>query len=166
MISAFSCNTFSGSLFSAQSRCSLSSSIYYQKPCLNTYIIYIDWFGASLILPKINAHLFHFGNIQIQVIFITPIHKVFNLLVVSASSLLIFPTSSVSSANFITGHDSSVLLQSAIYSANKKGAKTVPWGAPVFVLILQQQRKVIHLALHVLKSTCKIVKDPWNNGWP
>ena len=42
----------------------------------------VDWFEASLILPKINAHLFRFGNIQIQVIFITPIHKVFSLLVV------------------------------------------------------------------------------------
>ena len=57
---------------------SLSSSIYYQKPHLSTYI----WFGTSLILPKINAHLFHFRNIQIQVTFITPIHKVFSLLVV------------------------------------------------------------------------------------
>ena len=41
-----------------------------------------------------------FGNIQIQVIFITPIHKVFNLL--ASSSLLMFPTSCVSSANFTT----------------------------------------------------------------
>ena len=54
---------------------------------------------------------------------------------IASSSSLIFPTSSVSSANFTTGHDSSVLLQRAVYSANKEGAKTVPWGAPVFVLI-------------------------------
>ena len=32
---------------------------------------------------------------------------------ISSSSLLIFPTSSVSCANFTTGHDSSVILQSA-----------------------------------------------------
>ena len=31
-----------------------------------------------------------------------------------------FPTSSISSANFTRGHDSSVLLQSAVYSAKKK----------------------------------------------
>ena len=30
---------------------------------------------------------------------------------------------------FTRGHDSPVLLQSAVYSTNKKGAKTVPWGA-------------------------------------
>ena len=49
---------------------------------LHCFSFNVDWFGASLILPKINAHLFRVGNIQIQVIFITPIHKVFSLLVV------------------------------------------------------------------------------------
>ena len=34
--------------------------------------------------------------------------------------------SSVSSANFTKGHDSSVLLQAAVYSENRLGAKTVP----------------------------------------
>ena len=135
MISAFSCNIFSSSLFSAQSWCSLSSSIYYQKPHLSTYYslhcfsFNVDWFGASLILPKINAHLIRFGNIQIQVIFITPIHKVFILLVVHCIFIITkknIQTSSVSSAICTRGHDSSVLLQSAVYSANKKGAKTVP----------------------------------------
>ena len=69
-----------------------------------------------------------------QLIFITPIHKVFNLLYMySASSLLlIFPTRSVSAAKFTKGHDLSVLLQSAVYSKNRKDAKTVPWCAPVF----------------------------------
>ena len=143
MISAFSCNTFSSSLFSAQSWCSLSSSIYYQKPHLSTYInicVYslccfsfnVHWFGASLILPKINTHLFRFGNIQIEVFFIIPNHFFFLICLwySASSSLLIFPTSSVSSANFTRGHNSSMLLQSAVYSANKKSAKTVPGGAP------------------------------------
>ena len=38
MISAFSCNTFWSSLFSTQIWCSLSSSIYCQKPHLSTYM--------------------------------------------------------------------------------------------------------------------------------
>ena len=38
MISAFSCNTFSSLLSSAQSWCSLSSSIYCHKPHLSTYM--------------------------------------------------------------------------------------------------------------------------------
>ena len=74
---------------------------------LHCFSFNVDWFGAYLILPKISAHLFHSGNIQIQVIFITPIHKVSICLWYSASSsLLIFPTSSVLSANFTRGRDS------------------------------------------------------------
>ena len=38
--------------------------------------------GHLWFFVKVNAHLFRFGNLQIQIIFITPIHKVFNLLVV------------------------------------------------------------------------------------
>ena len=64
LISAFSCNTFSSSLFSAQSWCSLSSSIYYHCIKNHTQVLIcvyplhcfsfnIDWFGASSILPKI-----------------------------------------------------------------------------------------------------------------
>ena len=60
------------------------------------------------------THLFSFRNIQIQVIFITPIHKVFSLWFNAFSSLLIFSTSSVSSANFTEGHESSVLLQEGV----------------------------------------------------
>ena len=97
----------------------------------------VDWFGTCLIFPEVNTHLFSFRNIKIQVIFITPIHKIFNLLVLysASSSLLICLTSSVSFTNFTEGHDSFVLLRSAVYSENRKGAKTMPWGAPVFVQI-------------------------------
>ena len=42
----------------------------------------MDWFGTSFILLKVNTHPFSFGNIEISVIFVTPIKKVFNVLVV------------------------------------------------------------------------------------
>ena len=147
MISAFSCNTFSSSLFRAQSWCSLSSSIYYQKWHLSTYIymyllspLLLLWcrLGWGLILPKKvkSMHISFILETFKYKWFLSHQFTKFSVCMwhIASSSLLIFPTSYVS-ANLTTGHDSSVLLQSAVYSANKKGAKTVPWGAPVFVLI-------------------------------
>ena len=129
MISAFSCNTlftfFSTELmFSFQfNLLSKTTPKYLYVSTLSTAspLMYTG-LGHLWFFLKINAHLCRFGNIQIQVIFIHRFTK-FSICLwyIASSSLQIFPTSSVSSANFTTGHDSSVLLQSAVYSAKKNG---------------------------------------------
>ena len=50
-------------------------------------------------------------------------------------SFIIKPIMIVSSANLMSGQDSSVDLQSEVYSVKRKGARTVPWGAPVLDVI-------------------------------
>ena len=44
---------------------------------LHYFSVNVDWFQTCLILPNVNTLLFSFKNIQTQIIFITPIDKVF-----------------------------------------------------------------------------------------
>ena len=105
-----------------------------------------------------DAHLFYFGNIQMQVIFITPIHKVFSLLVAQCIFIiLIFPTSSVSSANFTRGHDSSVLLHSTVYSENRKGAKTTLRCPSVCTNTIADDSTILHFII-CLTGPMKMLK--------
>ena len=46
---------------------------------LHCFSFNVDGFGTALIPPKVSTHLFSFRNIQIQVIYITPIYKVFEI---------------------------------------------------------------------------------------
>ena len=43
---------------------------------LHCFSFSVDWFGTSLILPKVNTHLFTFRNIQIQMILLHPFTKI------------------------------------------------------------------------------------------
>ena len=52
-----------------------------------------------------------------------------------------------------------VLLQPAVYSENRKGARTVPWGAPAFIQKTWQYSN----QPSTLKSVSKVIKDPWND---
>ena len=103
---------------------------------LHRFSFNVDWFGASLILPKMNAYLFRFGNIQIQVILITPVRNVFNLLVVYC--IFIITNFSNQFCIICKFYYRTWLISASTVSciqSKQKGAKTVRWGAPVFVLI-------------------------------
>lgn len=125
--------------------CALSILVYYQEPHPRYLYVFLrcfsfneDWFLIFLFnIPKVNIHIFKVFETFIYKQFSSGQFTMFSICLwyFASLSLLSFPTSSALSAHFTKGHESSVFLQSGVYNENRKGAETMPWGAPVFVHI-------------------------------